>query len=579
MAYISEEEINSIRDKANIVDIIADYMPLNKAGNDYVGVCPFHDDHSPSMHVSPKLNIFKCFVCNTGGNVFTFVQKHENVSFMEAVKIVASKSGIAFNHEINNQSTSKYKKEFDIMDLSLKFFQNNLASSDGIDAKKYLISRGIDDAIIKDFKIGLSLSNNKLKEFFDNKKISLETAFDIGLLNKSGIDYFDVFQNRIMIPIYDMQGNLAGYTARAYLKDEKSKYINSKETIIYKKSNILFNYYNAKDIARLEKQIVVVEGNMDAITMCVYGIKNVIALMGVVISKNQIDALKKLNSKIILMLDNDNAGKSATLSVGKDLYDAGLDVNVVRLTGAKDPDEYIRKFGVDALKENINHPKKYLDFKFETLKENKNLDNIEELTSYIKDVIASLQNASELEREIAISKICKDYNIDPNLIKKNLVPITKKEIKKDIKPKKKQSKYEKCVSNLIYAMLLNKDYYEIYNDKLGYLLNKIERDVVSLIGSYISKYNKIDISGFIDYIITYDDISDYVNEIITNNDYEISTKEEFCDILSAVIKSIDEEEIKDLKEKIKNETDESKKIILMNKLTELKKGSGNNERN
>jgi len=585
MAYISEEEISNIRNEANIVDIISGYIPLNKSGGDYVGVCPFHDDHSPSMHVSTKLNIFKCFVCNTGGNVFSFVQKFENVSYLEAIKIVANKSGIDFKYQIDNHSTSKFKKEFDIMDLSLKFYQNNLAGQSGIEAKKYLLNREIDDKIIKEFKIGLSLNDNKLKEFLENKKCDLETAYNIGLLNKSGIDYYDMFVSRIMIPIFDMQGNLAGYTARAYLKDEKNKYINSKETVIYKKSNILFNYYNAKDIARLEKQIILVEGNMDAISLSINGIKNVCALMGVVISKNQIAALKRLNAKVILMLDSDNAGRQAALKVGEELYNEDIDVEVAVLSGAKDPDEYIRSFGVEKLKENIKHARKYLDFKLDTIRETKNLDNIEELTTYIKEVIASLKNASELEREVAIAKICKDYNLDPNVIKSNLEPVVKK-----VKPVifqnnslKKKTKYTRAVEKLIYAMLTNKEYYKIYLQELGYLLNKIERDIVNLIGSYIKTHNNIDISGFIDYVIKYDNISEFLNSILISVREEVVTKEEFYDILYAVSRTIDEIELKKLKDKISSEQDVAKKIELMNKFADLKakkeEGCGNNEGN
>lgn len=583
MAFISEEEINNIRSQANIVDIISSYIPLNKSGSDYVGVCPFHDDHSPSMHVSTKLNIFKCFVCNAGGNVFSFVQKFENVSYVEAIKIVATKSGLNFNYTIDTHSNSKYKKEFEIMDLSLKFYQNNINTQSGIEAKKYLQSRGIDDQIIKEFKIGLSFNDNKLKDFLENKECDLDTAYNIGLLNKSGINYYDMFNSRIMIPIFDMQGNLAGYTARAYQKDEKNKYINSKETVIYKKSNILFNYYNAKDIARAEKEIILVEGNMDAISMAVSGIKNVCALMGVVISKNQIAALKKLNAKIILMLDSDNAGSSATLKVGEEIYNEGADVYVVRLTGAKDPDEYIRAYGVEKLKDNIKHARKFLDFKLDALKETKNLDNIEELTSYIKDVIASLGNASELEREVAIAKICKDYNLDPQIIKSKLAPATEEKPKVVVQPvvlqNKKRSRYNLAVEQMLYAMMTNKEYYSIYMNELGYLKNKVERDTVSLIGSYIRANNAIDISGFIDYVIAYDEVSDFVNDILMHAGQETLAEKEFYGILNTVCKCIDEEEIKELKIKIKNEYDVAKKVELIAKLTELKKGCGNNEGN
>ena len=580
MAYISEEEINSIKNEANIVDIIGSYITLNKSGNDYVGMCPFHDDHSPSMHVSTKLGIFKCFVCNTGGNVFTFVQKFENVSFPKAIEIVANKCGIAFKHSIERNVSSKFKKEYEIMELSSKFYQNNLASKEGTQAKEYLLKRGIDDSIINEFKIGLSFEDNKLREFFENKKIDLEKAFEIGLLNKNGIDYYDMFVNRIMIPLHDMQGNLVGYTARCYKTDEKNKYINSKESIIYKKSNMLFNYYNAKDIARNLKQMIIVEGNMDAISLASHGIKNVCALMGVVISKVQIDYLKKLNSKIILMLDNDDAGLKATLSVGDDMYNEGIDLYVVRLSGAKDTDEYIRKFSRDELLNNINHPLKYLDFKIEYLKKNRNLDNIEELTEYVKEVIDSLQGASTLEREVFIGKISKEYNIDAEFLKKSLIPV--KEEKRVINNtifKEKKSKYTHSVENLIYAMLLDKRFYKIYTERLGYLRNKLERDITHQIGEYLNKYHDIDISSFISFIGNNEEMSNYISEVISTNFKESIDEKEFCDILSAVIKCIDEEEIKELKIKIKNEQDVAKKIELIEKLTELKKGSGNNEGN
>ena len=583
MAYISEDEINSIRNEANIVDIISSYIPLTKSGGDYVGVCPFHDDHSPSMHVSTKLNIFKCFVCNAGGNVFSFVQKFENVSYPESIKIVAEKSGLAFNYEIDKNQNRKYQKEFDIMDLSLKLYQNNLATQSGVEAKNYLLSRGIDDKIIKEFKIGLSLSDNKLLEFLDNKQCDLNTAYEIGLLNKSGIDYYDMFTNRIMIPIFDMQGNLAGYTARAYQKEEKNKYINSKETIIYKKSNILFNYYNAKDVARLEKKLIVVEGNMDAISLSVNGIKNVVALMGVVISKNQIAALKKLNSQIVLMLDSDSAGHAAALKIGKELYDEGIDISVVKLSGAKDPDEYIRAYGVDKLKDNINHARNYLDFRLEALKEDKDLNDIKELTNYIKEVVASLENASELEREIAIGKICNDYNVDPNIIKSNLEPVKKQKTLIQVipKPNIKKSKYERGSDKLIYALLINKEYYPIYFKELGYLIEKTQRDTVNLIGQYIKLHNDIDISGYLDYVRNYPHVVEYVNKVLINNYEENVPKEEFCDILVAVSKCIDEIELAEIKQMIKKEQDIALKVELINKFTKLKarmeEGSGNDE--
>ncbi len=580
MAFINEDKINEIREKASIVDIIGSYISLEKKGSDYVGICPFHEDHSPSMHVSTKLNIFKCFVCGAGGNVFSFVKNYLNVPYLEAVKLVADKAGVDFKYTPIKNETSKFKAEYELMDLSLKFYQNNIASTQGQEAKKYLMGRGIDENIIRDFKIGLSLKEIKLKEFLENKKCSLEKAYELGLVNKSGIDYYDMFIDRIMIPIFDMQNNLVGYTARAYQKDEPNKYINTKETIIYHKSNILFNYYNAKDIVRLNKEIIVVEGNMDAISLYARGIKNVIALMGVALSKAQLEALKRLNAKIILMLDSDEAGSNATLKVGDEMLEGGLDVYTVRLNGAKDPDEYIRKFGTEALQDNIKYATKYLDYKIEALKKGKNLDNPQELTTYIKDILNTLKDADELQKEVTIAKICKEYGLDPNIIKKNMeIAPAKTPIKKAEVVKTKQSRYNLACNQVIYAMLLHKEYYQIFMNKLGYLGNKVERETVALIGSYIKQNNNIDIAGFIDFIVKYDKISEYVNGVISSLKVGDMSEEEFIRLLDIMAKCIDDNEIKNLKEQIKIENDMNKKLELLSKLTELKKDVGKNEGN
>ena len=246
MKYINEEEINAIRENANIVDVIESYgIKLEKKGKDnYVCLCPFHDDHNPNMIVSQAKQIFTCFGgCGATGNVFTFVQKYENVSFIEAVKIVAEKSHQNFNYDIKSSKVNdKYSKEYEVMDLSLKFFQNNLASSEGIKAKEYLFKRGITEPIINEFKLGLSISNNSLKKFFESKNVDLELAYKIGLLNKGGTEYYDVFNDRIMIPIFNQSGKLCGYTGRCYLKDEENKYVNSKENEIYKKNDLVLDF-------------------------------------------------------------------------------------------------------------------------------------------------------------------------------------------------------------------------------------------------------------------------------------------------------------------------------------------------
>ena len=365
MAYIKEEEINAIRDQADIVDIISNYLSLKPKGRNYVAVCPFHDDHSPSLVVSKERQMFNCFTCRTGGNVFTFVMKYENVGFIEAIKIVADKIG--YNLNIGNLSdfTSQNKEDYEIMDFAQKYYLNNIFTKDGIAARKYLEKRGIDEAIIKEFNIGVALdSKDTLYKLLTNKKYSLDKLVNLGLANKFDANVYDTFSKRIMIPIENLKGQVVGFTGRIYNGEvDTAKYMNTKETEIFKKGNILFNYHNARQSIREEKKVIVVEGNMDAIKLSASGIKNVVALMGVALSKEQIDVLKKLKVPIILMLDNDSAGLEATVKNGDELQKYDLDIRVVRLTDAKDPDEYIRSKGLAALKDNIEHATNYLDFK------------------------------------------------------------------------------------------------------------------------------------------------------------------------------------------------------------------------
>lgn len=574
MKYINEEEINTIRQNANIVDIIESYgIKLEKKGKDnYVCLCPFHDDHNPNMIVSQAKQIFTCFGgCGATGNVFTFVQKYENVSFIEAVKIVAEKSHQNFNYDIKSSTANdKFSKEYEIMDLSLKFFQNNLASGEGIKAKEYLFKRGINETIINEFKLGLSISNNSLKKFFESKNISLELAYKIGLLNKSGTEYYDVFNDRIMIPIFNQSGKLCGYTGRCYLKDEENKYVNSKENEIYKKSEVLFNYFNAKNEINKLKEIVIVEGNMDAITMSTYGIKNVCALMGVVLTSYQINFLKKQRLKLILMLDNDNAGRTATLKVGDNLYNAGIDVRVVRLSGAKDPDEYVRKNGIEALKENISNARKFIDFKIEALKSDYDLTSVEDIQKYILQVLEIVKGLSDLEKNIIINKLSEEYRVDVNILKKNVTFENKKPLVKELPQKKKKSGYDLAVSNIIYGMLQNKEYYVIFTNRLGYLKNRVERMTVAYIKEYIDKFGNIDIAGFLDYVVKYEDVYTFVSDVLSNNDKEI-TEKWFLEALDRANNEIDKMDLKQKKYNAQNELDANMKINDAQKWLEKKR--------
>ena len=575
MKAISDEKINEIRNSADIVSIISDYIPLKLHGKNYFGICPFHDDHSPSMSVSPDRQLFKCFVCNKGGNVFTFIKDYENISYIEAVKRVADKIGIPLSIDTYSNKSTKFNHEYEIMDYATKIFQNNLYSKEGSKAREYLKERNITENIIKDFKIGLALENRThLRDSLKNK-YDINELDELGLITKDGINSYDKFYNRIMIPLTNEDNKVVGYTGRIYNGEtDTAKYVNTMETKIYKKGHILFNYYNAKPFIREEKKAIIVEGNMDAIRMYSSGVKNVLALMGTVITDDQINMLKKLRVPIILMLDNDNAGSLATINVGDVLIKNELQVLVVRLEGAKDPDEYIVKYGIDKFNETIKNAMNYFDYKMIYLKQNKNLNNTEELVGYVKDVLKMVKDEDNLTKEITLQKLSKEYGLDYDVLKGEVEfkeeKVQKKEIK-EIPIKEKKDTYKLCVDKIFYYMMNDSKYVSIFNNRLGYLKNKEERYLIGEIEHFIKIYGKINLADFITYAENDDKIRDFVN-IISSSVYEDELSEQtFIEYINRIKTILNKEEIDNIKKELRNTIDAKKQEELLKKLQGLVK--------
>lgn len=574
MAYIKDEVINEIRNNADIVDIVSSYLPLSIKGKNYVAMCPFHDDHNPSLIVSREKQIFSCFTCQTSGNVFKFVMEYEQVSFPEAIKIIANKIGydLKLDNELVNEDKVN-RGNLEIYNYAMKYYANNLITSDGFEARDYLEKRGIDLNIIKEFNLGLSLN---LKDAF--YKLSLKKNWDIdkldqlGLINKVDANIYDTFINRIIIPIHNLKGEVVAFTGRIYHNEDNSaKYLNTKETEIFKKSEILFNYYNARKYIKDSHTLILVEGNMDAIKMSAKGFKNVIALMGVFLSKTQINIIKRLNCKVILMLDNDSAGLDSTLKNGTLLNNEKIDTYVVRLSKAKDPDEYLEKFGIEAMENNIKHALKFMDFKLETLKQNRNLNNPYEVIEYVKDVLSAINDEDDLTKELFISKISSDYDIDIDILKKGLNKNDEKKIerKKTNVPKTKLSKYQKASHRILYYMINDEKYINRYKTNLGYFKEKIERMLASEIIFY-SNSNKINMADFATYLMSNKELYDFFQIIISESIHNIND-EEFNSCINAMLNIYKKEEINNLNEQIKMEMDINKKLELMQKLVDIKK--------
>ncbi len=575
MAHIDEAEINHIRESSDIVEIVSSYIPLTQKGKNYFGVCPFHNDHAPSMSVSKEKGIFKCFSCGATGNVFKFVSDFENISFAEAVQKVAEKIGITLKSQITKPVVKKYQEEYQIMNFTSLYFQNNLMTERGKQAVAYLKKRAFDESVIKEFQIGLSLENNSLYELLKTKKYPNQKLADLGLISQKGLNYYDIFVNRIMFPIHDLHGETVGFTGRIYLDNSTPKYLNSKETYLFKKGNILFNYHRAKDAIRLEKKLILVEGNMDAIRMYASGIKNTMALMGTSLTTNQINEIKKLRVPILLMLDNDSAGNLATFQIGTLLEKEGLTVLVVRLSGEKDPDEYIVKNGIEAMQDNLKNAISFLEFKLAFYKQNKNLQDGEELASYIKEVLNSMkENPDPILKEITLKKLSDDYGISYSVLKEELEKLATTTISFDppmMEEKKvRKTKWMDGINHILYFMMNDAKYLSMYKSKLGFLNDATYRGVANEILAYYELHKTINLADFLSYA---------ENSKLKKEIYEIveSIKEENMDeqimeeYIISVKKIMKEKEIKELKQKLKLELDSAKKMNIALRIQSLKK--------
>lgn len=571
MANISYEEILSIQRKANIVDIIRDYVPLTQRGKNYFGICPFHDDHNPSMSVSPEKGVYKCFVCGNAGNVFNFVMEYEKVSFYEAVKIVADKIGVSIDISTSKKENTKKSPLYDIYNISYKFYQNNLNTVYGKDAKKYLLNRKIDEDVIKNFNIGLSLSDSELCNALKAKGFKDDDIVSSGVAVQNGNNIYDIYKNRIMFPLYDLEGNVVGFSGRIYNKKSESKYINTKETEIFKKGELLYNYHIAKKEARKEKNIIVVEGFMDVIRLSTIGIVNVVATMGTAVTKYQLNLIQKLAPNITLMFDGDKAGEKATNAFIELANGNDSNIKVVRLEDNLDPDEYILTKGKDKMIYNLSHAQSVYDYKLSSYKENIDFNDSKEVSNYINVMIKEFEKIDDdIVREIEIKKLSESTNVSYDLIKSKLKDSEKKVIITH-KPKNiKINKYEKASKYILYRMINDNNMILYYFNNLSYLPNDTERKLASEIVLFYKKFNSFNLSDFIIYL---EDKKELINLVVDISDLKY-TEDELNDNIDnyfdVIKESLYNNQIVKLTSELKNESNSVKRMEIAQKIVDLK---------
>ena len=568
---MDNNSINEIRKSIDIIDVISHYIPLTPRGKNFFGVCPFHDDHSPSMSVSKDKQIYKCFSCGATGNVFNFVMDYENVSFPEALKILSDITGISITGiDVKSSKKNVNKNLYDIYDVSSKLYINNLSTNFGKGAKEYLHNRGITDELIHEFDIGLSLKEKDLlTKLLVKKGFSDKDMLDSGLIVKNDYGYSDIYSNRIMFPLYDVGGKIVGYSGRIYNGEDTSKYINTRETAIFKKGEMLYNYHRARESCRKKNVVIITEGFMDVIRCHSVGVTNVVAAMGTAFTKNHVMLIRKLARDVILCFDGDEAGAKATESCIDLLMEYNIIPKVVRLPENLDPDEYILKYGKDKFIDKLENPINVMDFKLSYLKNNKDLSSSVDMSSYVNSVISELNKIDDdILREISLKKISEESKLDIEFLRDRLNPATTVE-KPVVVKNNDMDKYDKAQMYLIYYMFDNDFVVEMYDKDVTYMPNDNYRKLATYISCFYKENGFVNTADLLTYLSSYD-MSGVVNDILNLNLKDKCTKTEISDYIFTIKDYNIKNEISRLQIELNKETDSSRKLELAQKIMNLR---------
>lgn len=568
MAKLSEEKINEIRSHSDIVEVISKYVPLTKKGKNYVCNCPFHDDHDPSLTISQDKQIFKCFACGAGGNVFSFVSRFENISFVESVIEVAKISQIEIGdiegyQPVENAQLSPYYK---VNQSFIEYTHYMLLSGAHPHILDYLHQRQINDELIKKFEIGYNPKEDALYHYLKAKKFSDEEMVNANLVRLTSQGIHDVFTHRITIPIHDRFGHPIGFTARRVEETDEAKYINTTETACYVKGNIVFNYHRAEAVCRKTKRVLLVEGAMDVLAFNKVGIEDVVATLGTACTKEQLRLLKSLHVKVDICYDGDDAGINAIYKFGKMASASGLHFEVVDNRSGLDPDEIIEKFGKDELISLSNTTISWVDFCFEYLQKKYRLDNYSQKVEFAKEMKLEIERVEEeFLRESYFKKLYDLTQFEMNQIKEK-----KREL---VFPQNPQLfRYgDKCEYVILGQMLISRQAVGIFKDELGFLIHPTCNQLaLYLINEYRTK-EEISVADLIDKIKE-DDVSMLLIDL---SEWELAPVQFDLDVLNDAILKVHQ---KCLEEKIRNLSDLTKrmnspldKAKLMNEIIELKR--------
>ena len=483
MARYSDELIEEIRQNNDIVDVISQYVHLKRSGRNFFGLCPFHNEKSPSFSVSPDKQIFHCFGCGVGGNVYSFLMKIEGINFIEAVQTLAERANIVLPTLENSADSAKEElkaKVFKVNEYAADFYHKNLYKPEAKIAQEYVKKRKLTNGTLEAFQIGFSGKFNELYQELKKQGFQDQEMLESGLVNRNERgQYIDRYRNRLMFPICDARGRVIAFGGRV-LDDSKPKYINSPENVVYSKGRNLFGLNVAKkgDL----KKILIVEGYMDVISLHQRGITNVVAPLGTALTEQQGWLLRKNAEQMILSFDSDEAGLNAKIRAMDILQNMGCDIRVLQMEGAKDPDEYIIKYGNARFSNLVEKAISVLEFKVKLLKRDLNLENINDKIKFLNEIaklIAKIDNT--IERELYIDKISREYQISKEAIyaevnkltyaseksektlEKTQIPVIHKKVEQKVIPESVKKRENTVLSILLTGKL---EFYEILKQNI-----------------------------------------------------------------------------------------------------------------
>lgn len=550
---LTEEVIADIRNSASITEVIGHYIPLVKKGRGYTAVCPFHDDHDPSLSISEDKQIFKCFVCGKGGNVFTFVQDFKKITFPQSVAEVAKIIGKPLAFEIENKPVKidPHQRSYDLLSDYVGYCSYLLlASKKGEAALNYLKNRGLDEDVINYFKIGYNPDDNSLSLYLLSHNYSEKELIDTNVAAYGQNNLYDVFYNRITFPIHDASGHCLAFTARDFTGFSQSKYINSKESELYHKGDHLYNLHRAFEAIKQTGTVFVCEGVMDVIAFYRCGINNVVATLGTACSIKQYELLKKLNARIVLAYDGDKAGLNANLKLGERFLLDGIMCDVINNDTELDPDEILKVNGKNTLRDLAGKRISFMDFVLKYCRNNYNLENysdrkavtikVSKLIDHLNDPYDVENYSSELYNLTRIHRIAGNGKTDPGKNSNRTAVVNTITL----------DGLTKAEYIILSQMTLNHQAIDMYLKDIGCLIDDDDQYLAMLIIDDERKHGQVSLSRLYDQT---DNLG--VKKLITDISTADFLTEEFnADLLKGAIERVNneirKEKLQDLKKRI-----------------------------